>query len=44
MEDLGQLKYFLGIEVNRNNKGIILSQRMYILDLFVDNGNLAANP
>ncbi|WVZ83587.1 hypothetical protein U9M48_030719 [Paspalum notatum var. saurae] len=33
VKDLGQLKYFLGIEIARNPKGIVLSQRKYVLDL-----------
>jgi hypothetical protein len=33
VKDLGQLKYFLGIEIARSSKGIVLSQRKYVLDL-----------
>ncbi|KAK2983051.1 hypothetical protein RJ640_001868 [Escallonia rubra] len=40
MKDLGPLKYFLGIEVSRSNKGIFLSQRKYDLDLLRETGNL----
>jgi hypothetical protein len=40
VKDLGQLKYFLGIEVARSPKGIVLSQRKYVLDLLSDTGML----
>jgi len=33
MKDLGSLKYFLGIEVAKNQEGIFLCQRKYTLDI-----------
>jgi len=44
VKDLGQLKYFLGIEIARNPKGIVLSQRKYILDLLSETGMLGCRP
>ncbi|PRQ38173.1 putative RNA-directed DNA polymerase [Rosa chinensis] len=44
MKDLGQLKYFLGIEVARSKKGILLSQRKYVLDLLAETGMLDCRP
>jgi hypothetical protein len=34
MKQLGNLKYFLGIEIARTKHGIFLYQRKYTLDLF----------
>ena len=38
MIDLGQLKYFLGIEVLRSRGGIFISQWKYVLDLLAETG------
>jgi len=44
VKDLGQLRYFLGIEIARSPKGIVLSQRKYVLDLLNDTGMLGCRP
>lgn len=36
MKDLGQIKYFPGIEIARNEQGIVLNQFKYALDLISD--------
>ncbi|XP_039023546.1 uncharacterized mitochondrial protein AtMg00810-like [Hibiscus syriacus] len=38
MKDLGELKYFLGIEVLKSKEGILLNQRKYALQLIKDTG------
>jgi hypothetical protein len=43
-KDLSKLKYFLGVEVTRSKKGILLSQRKYVLDMLTETGKLAAKP
>ncbi|KAK6289742.1 hypothetical protein POUND7_001283 [Theobroma cacao] len=43
-KDLAPLKFFLGIEVSRSNKGIFLSQRKYALDLLQEIGMSACQP
>ncbi|KAG7528122.1 GAG-pre-integrase domain [Arabidopsis thaliana x Arabidopsis arenosa] len=44
IKDLGELKYFLGIEVCRSKEGLFLSQRKYTLDLLDEVGKLGAKP
>ena len=44
IRNLGDLTYFLGIEVARNTTGIHLSQWKYILDLLKDSGMLGCAP
>jgi Reverse transcriptase (RNA-dependent DNA polymerase) len=44
MKDLGELRYFLGIEVARSKKEVVLSQQRYVLDLLSDTGMLGCKP
>ncbi|XP_070055390.1 uncharacterized mitochondrial protein AtMg00810-like [Nicotiana tomentosiformis] len=44
VKDLGDLKYFLGIEVLRSKSGILLNQRKYYLQLISDLGLGGAKP
>ncbi|GJX14057.1 ribonuclease H-like domain-containing protein [Tanacetum coccineum] len=44
IKDLGKLKYFFGIEVLENDKGLCMTQRKYCLELLHKYGQLAANP
>lgn len=44
VKDLGQLRYFLGIEIARSKKGIVLSLRKYVLDLLSETSMLGCQP
>ena len=44
ISNLGELKYFLGIEVIKTNEGIYLIQRKYILDLLNTYGMIGWKP
>lgn len=44
MKDLGFLKYFLGIEVARNQSGFYMCQREYALEIIAESGLLGPKP
>lgn len=44
IKDLGGLRYFLGIEIARNDKGTDISQRKYTIDLVNDMGMKESKP
>lgn len=44
IKDPGQLRYFLGIIFLRNNHGIFLCQKKYVLDILQETGLLESKP
>ena len=44
MKDLGELRYFLGIEFARSNQGILMHQRKYTLELIPETGLGSSKP
>lgn len=44
VKDLGEMRYFLGMEVTRSKKGINVSQRKYIHDLLTKIDMHGCNP
>lgn len=44
MKDLGQLRYFLGLEIDSNEDGIFISQKKYAMDILREHNMLRAKP
>ncbi|CAI0459029.1 unnamed protein product, partial [Linum tenue] len=44
LKDLGELSYFLGLEVSRDSRGLLLSQHKYITDLLDDHHFVDCKP
>lgn len=44
IKNLGELKYFLDLEIAKSAKGIALNKKKYALDILVESGYLASKP
>ena len=44
IKDLGSLKYFLGLEIARSNKGINLNQRKFALEILKETDVMGCKP
>ncbi|NAW06126.1 hypothetical protein FGF99_24745 [Salmonella sp. gx-f8] len=44
IKDLGPLKYFFGMEVAQSKKGLVVSQKKYVIDLLKEAGMSSCCP
>lgn len=44
MKDLGPLRYFLGVKIDRTEAGFLISQQKYVLDLLKEHHMLSVKP
>ena len=44
IKDLGKLRFFLGLKIERSNKGILVNQCKYNLELLEDSGHIVVKP
>ncbi|XP_071735501.1 uncharacterized mitochondrial protein AtMg00810-like [Rutidosis leptorrhynchoides] len=44
MKDLGELSYFLGLEVSKTDQWVFISQKKYTVDILKENGVLNSRP
>lgn len=44
IKDLGQLRYFLGMEISRSKHGLVMKQRKYALYILSETGQIRSRP